>query len=160
MNTTPPVNGVQQGPGEATASSDDENAMTHSTSAYETSADDDHLTPSATTSSDPTNSASNELLDRRGAGPAAASFPPEQESSTPVMTTSGRIDYLRPITPTGPFMALDINEDSTSTPTAEQLVEHGPMTPTNTAGPFVFDGSAGGGAIGTAVSTGGSTAEA
>ena len=158
MNTTPPVNGTEHESREVAVDGDD--ALANSPSIFQDVADEGRLSPSATTSSDPTNSAENDLLACRGARPIPAPFSIEQDSSTPASTSSGRIDYLRPITPTGPLMGLDINGDSISTPTAEQLVEQGPMTPTNTAGPFVFDGSAGGGPIGTAVSTGSSTAEA
>lgn len=57
-------------------------------------------------------------------------------------------NYLRPSTPSGSFMpedGLTPNSDSASIPTIEMLRD-GPMTPTNDAGPFVFDGSAGRGA--------------
>ena len=54
------------------------------------------------------------------------------------------IEYLRPITPTEPLMdGESIDRAHSRTPTTEMLVTEGPMTPTNTAGPFVFDGSAG-----------------
>jgi len=159
MNTTPPVNGVDHEGGEVGVKEGD-SAMAQSTSERQVNTAENQITPSTTTSSDPTNSASNDLLSRRGARPTAPPFPNEQDLSMPIRTASSRIDYLRPITPTGPLMGLDMSGDSILTPTTEQLVEQGPMTPTNTAGPFVFDGSAGGGAIGTAVSTGGSTAEA
>ncbi len=59
-------------------------------------------------------------------------------------------DYLRPITPSGSlFREEDFTPNSDSatlpamTPGAIELLADGPMTPTNNAGPFVFDGSAG-----------------
>ena len=60
-------------------------------------------------------------------------------------------NLLRPITPTQPVvedeeMASDGESplEHASTPNAsELLISDGPMTPTNNAGPFVFDGSAG-----------------
>lgn len=158
MNTTPPVNGVQHEAGEV-AVNEDNHALAHPASESPVNAHEHHLTHFATTSSDPTNSASHDLLSRRAARPIEGPFSSEQDLSMPIRTAPGPIDYLRPITPTGPLMGLEIDGDPIPTPTTDQLVEHGPMTPTNTAGPFVFDGSAGGGAIGTAVSTGGSTAE-
>ena len=58
--------------------------------------------------------------------------------------------YLRPITPTQPLMQEQIASNGGSpsgqlsgTNAAEMLIGDGPMTPTNNAGPFVFDGSAG-----------------
>lgn len=54
------------------------------------------------------------------------------------------VEYLRPITPTEPLMEDEgLDRTHSRTPTMEMLVTEGPMTPTNTAGPFVFDGSAG-----------------
>ena len=55
-------------------------------------------------------------------------------------------DHLRPVTPTN---ALRENMDTppNGSPSVEEVTEYlaayGPMTPTNNAGPFVFDGSAG-----------------
>ena len=58
--------------------------------------------------------------------------------------TSEDHQYLRPITPTEPLMGqADGHGTQSQTPTFDMLVREGPMTPTNTAGPFVFDGSAG-----------------
>ncbi|KAL8793950.1 MAG: hypothetical protein Q9195_003463 [Heterodermia aff. obscurata] len=59
--------------------------------------------------------------------------------------------YLRPITPTQPLMQdEEIASNGGSPPVqlsgsnaTEMLIADGPMTPTNNAGPFVFDGSAG-----------------
>lgn len=59
-------------------------------------------------------------------------------------------DYLRPITPIGSLLPdedVTPNSESVSlpamTPGVMALLADGPMTPTNNAGPFVFDGSAG-----------------
>lgn len=59
-------------------------------------------------------------------------------------------NYLRPITPVQPLMRDEDMADSESPPeqaltpnASEILIADGPMTPTNNAGPFVFDGSAG-----------------
>ena len=158
MNTTPPVNGAGH-EDEGAAVNGDGDALAQTTSRLLTVADEEHPSPSLSSSSDPTNSVSNDLLTRRGARPVPPPFLTEQDSSAPNRTSAGRIDYLRPITPTGPLMGLEIDGGSLSSPTTEQLAEQGPVTPTNTAGPFVFDGSAGGPAIGTAVSTGSGPAD-
>ncbi|KAK0507714.1 hypothetical protein JMJ35_009603 [Cladonia borealis] len=106
---------------------------------------DTHLTPSSTNSSDPNSASgpSHNLLVRRGARrisppfAAAAEQPDTRSASSP-------IEYLRPITPTQPLMGDELNEASLRTPTTTDMLLHdGPMTPTNNAGPFVFDGSAG-----------------
>ena len=59
-------------------------------------------------------------------------------------------NYLRPITPIQPLMRDEDMADGesppeqASTPNASEIsIADGPMTPTNNAGPFVFDGSAG-----------------
>lgn len=84
-----------------------------------------------------------DLLYRRGARKITPPIPPAQEPPT-ARTTSGQIEYLRPITPTQPLMGNhDIYESVIRTPTTHMLANDGPMTPTNNAGPFVFDGSAG-----------------
>ena len=102
-------------------------------------------TPYTTTSSDPNNasSASPKLLTRRGARRIPSSSPPvtEQLETRP---TSIPIQFLRPITPTQPLMGDELHGTSLRTPTTTDMLLHdGPMTPTNNAGPFVFDGSAG-----------------
>jgi len=57
-------------------------------------------------------------------------------------------DYLRPVTP-GSLLREDFTPNSETatlpamTPGVIELLADGPMTPTNNAGPFVFDGSAG-----------------
>lgn len=59
-------------------------------------------------------------------------------------------DYLRPITPIGSLLRdqdFTPNGESANlpamTPGVMAMLADGPMTPTNNAGPFVFDGSAG-----------------
>lgn len=108
--------------------------------------EDIHRTPSLTTSSDLTSgpNAHSGLLTRRGARRISPPLLATSEQPS-IETSSGHIEYLRPITPTEPLMGDDeINESSLRTPTTtDMLVNDGPMTPTNNAGPFVFDGSAG-----------------
>ena len=63
--------------------------------------------------------------------------------------------YLRPITPTQPLMPDEhsgheggSSAEQLSTPHASEiLVTDGPMTPTNNAGPFVFDGDGSSGRV-------------
>lgn len=104
-----------------------------------------HLIPTMTTSSDPTNesSASLSLLTRRGARRIEPTFPPITEQSA-TRTASGPVQYLQPITPTRSLTGDDVDQTALRTPTRTDMLLHdGPMTPTNNAGPFVFDGSAG-----------------
>ncbi|KAL2048118.1 hypothetical protein N7G274_000029 [Stereocaulon virgatum] len=104
-----------------------------------------HSAPTMITSSDPNSesSASPSLLTRRGARRIEPSFPPITAQSA-TRTASGPAQYLRPITPTRPLMGEDIDDTALRTPTQTDMLLHdGPMTPTNNAGPFVFDGSAG-----------------
>ena len=87
---------------------------------------------------------------RRVSPPYAQSIPEwVEDPSTPSPDFQ---NYLRPITPSQPLISdrtssaseefpLDL---STSTPQGMLVsINDGPMTPTNNAGPFVFDGSAG-----------------
>ena len=129
------------------------------------------LSPELTIFSSPSSSTS--ILNRRNAQRYSPSLTPEPENgpsrSTEQQSTSLYGNYLRPITPTAP---LTVDNDLASagaattdysnrrfihpgqgggdniarvhTPrTTENFVVDGPMTPTNSAGPFVFDGSAG-----------------
>lgn len=105
------------------------------------------LPPLTSTSSDPVNgtnastngsSLSANLLSRRGARRISPPFPPITETRS----LSGSA-HLRPITPTQIFSGDSLDEASLRTPTTDMLIHDGPMTPTNNAGPFVFDGSAG-----------------
>lgn len=59
--------------------------------------------------------------------------------------TSSYANYLRPITPTEPIIQDDVTPNGSPSALAAgvDLANDGPMTPTNNAGPFVFDGSAG-----------------
>ena len=103
------------------------------------------VTPSSTTvpESNSASSASHNLLVRRGARRISPQFPAATEQPN-MRSASGPIQYLRPITPTQPLMSNELNEGSVRTPTTtDMLIHDGPMTPTNNAGPFVFDGSAG-----------------
>ena len=51
-----------------------------------------------------------------------------------------------PHTPTVPLtIQTDSQRRTSQTPTMDMLVSEGPLTPTNTAGPFIFDGGAGAG---------------
>ena len=75
---------------------------------------------------------STSLFERRNAG---------NHEYTAIRLPSGSGPFLRPITPTEPLMSG--GEATSHTPTTDMLANEGPMTPTNTAGPFVFDGSAG-----------------
>ena len=93
------------------------------------------------------------ILNRRNAQRYSPSLTPDQQPAS-----FG--NYLRPITPTAPLTVDDDLAAASSgahasngengilarllTPTTtENFVADGPMTPTNSAGPFVFDGSAG-----------------
>lgn len=99
-----------------------------------------HSAPQTSTVSGPTN-----LLSRRGARRITPPYTPAREHSNPEAPT-GPVQYLRPITPTQPLLGDEDNNESSSlrTPTMTDNFSHdGPMTPTNNAGPFVFDGSAG-----------------
>lgn len=95
------------------------------------------------------------LLSRRN---ARHSSPPEAILGNDASLSFGSIperispfsDYLRPITPTQSLLhddELTPNTESPGaldpTPSATEMLADGPMTPTNNAGPFVFDGSAG-----------------
>ncbi|KAL6721587.1 hypothetical protein ACLMJK_000691 [Lecanora helva] len=84
------------------------------------------------------------LLSRRGARQMSPPFTAASDASATNAPFTQQ-QYLRPITPTQPLLAdEDLNESSIRTPTMTDHFTHdGPMTPTNNAGPFVFDGSAG-----------------
>jgi len=103
-------------------------------------------TPQLARASDPTNSlnSSSDLRIRRGARRTSPPFTPAKEHLNPE-APSVPVQYLRPITPTQPLLGDEgLNESSLRTPTMTDHFTHdGPMTPTNNAGPFVFDGSAG-----------------
>ena len=96
--------------------------------------DSAHCTPSVTATPDVVNRvlASASLLERRNAA----------SNEQGVRLPSG--SYLRPVTPTQSLVEdNNANTDHSRTPSSEMLSNDGPMTPTNNAGPFVFDGSAG-----------------
>lgn len=130
---------------EEMVTSGEEDGLSHTTSRLLSIRDDSHLTPSVTASSDPTNGANTALglLTRRGARRILPPFSHAGDRSAS-KSTSGAVQFLRPITPTQPLLEIDdFNESALRTPTTEMLIHDGPMTPTNNAGPFVFDGSAG-----------------
>ncbi len=112
--------------------------------------------PSAVLSSSQTEESKQTLLSRRNARRVSPPYAhrigepiPERFEGTS-NSSSNFHNYLRPITPTQPLMPDDgvsPNDEfpssiRTSTP-SDILASDGPMTPTNNAGPFVFDGSAG-----------------
>lgn len=108
--------------------------------------DGSHSTPSVTTSSDPTDGANpppGMLISRRGARRVSPPLSHAGDRSTS-KSIPGAVHFLRPITPTRPFLGTnDFDETVLRTPTTDLLIHDGPMTPTNNAGPFIFDGSAG-----------------
>lgn len=103
-------------------------------------------------------SSSSSIINRRNASritatqqsaddpPTASSAPKPDENNG---SSSNFSNYLRPITPTQSIVQEeDITPNGSplvvaTTPTGADLAHEGPMTPTNNAGPFVFDGSAG-----------------
>ncbi|KAG8530340.1 uncharacterized protein KY384_004842 [Bacidia gigantensis] len=100
--------------------------------------EDDHFTQNATARANLTDGAttSSTLLERRNVANS------EQAN---IRLPSGSGSFLSPIVPTQPLMSSEetLEGQHSGTPTMDMLVNEGPMTPTNTAGPFVFDGSAG-----------------
>ena len=124
---------------------DEDDELSNTTSRLLCVRDDRTSTPSVTTSSDPTNGANQApgLLTRRGARRISPPFSRAGDRSVSKSTT-GAAQLLRPITPTQPLLGTaNFNEPALRTPTTDMLIHDGPMTPTNNAGPFVFDGSAG-----------------
>lgn len=122
-----------------------DHSLSNTTSRLLSVRDDNHSIPSVTTPSDSTNGANTapSLLTRRGARRISPPFSYAGNHSAP-RSTSGAVQFLRPITPTQPFLGTEnTNESALRTPTTDMLIHDGPMTPTNNAGPFVFDGSAG-----------------
>ena len=122
-----------------------DNGLSNTTARLLSVRDDRHSTPSVTTSSEPANGANTGpgLLTRRGARRISPPFSYAGNQSTS-RSSPGAVQFLRPITPTQPLLGTeDFNQSALRTPTTEMLIHDGPMTPTNNAGPFVFDGSAG-----------------
>ena len=105
--------------------------------------EENHLQPHLANLPDPFNDPSPGLLNRREARRISPPFVPI--SHTPAhRQPSNQSQYLRPITPTQPLMGDEsTNGNAPHTPPADGFTQDGPMTPTNNAGPFVFDGSAG-----------------
>lgn len=90
------------------------------------------------------------IIDRRN---ASRMMTPQQSNEDATSTSrpdeatrraSNYANYLRPITPTEPILQdVTPNGSPSALATGADLTNDGPMTPTNNAGPFVFDGSAG-----------------
>ena len=123
----------------------EDNGLSNSTSRL-LSVRDGHSVPSVTASPDPTNGANpaSGLLTRRGARRISPPYSHAGDRSSSSKSASSAVQFLRPITPTQPFLGGDDSRNPTlRTPTTDMLIHDGPMTPTNNAGPFVFDGSAG-----------------
>ena len=124
---------------------DEDDGLSAATSRLLSVRDDSHSTPSVAAALDSTNNANPApgLLTRRGARRISPPFSrvADRSASKP---TPGAVQFLRPITPTQPLLGVEqFNESALRTPTTDMLIHDGPMTPTNNAGPFVFDGSAG-----------------
>lgn len=123
----------------------EDNGLSSSASRLLSVRDDSQSIPSVTTSSEPANGANAGpgLLTRRGARRISPPFSHAGNSSNS-KSSSGTVQFLRPITPIQPLLGTeDFDQSALRTPTTEMLIHDGPMTPTNNAGPFVFDGSAG-----------------
>ena len=130
---------------EGTAMGGEDDGLSNTTSRLLSVRDESHSTPSVTTSSDLTDEANPapSLLTRRGARRISPPFSRTADRSVS-KSTPGAVQFLRPITPTQPLLGTEeFSESALRTPTTDMLIHDGPMTPTNNAGPFVFDGSAG-----------------
>ena len=123
----------------------EDDGLSNTTARLLTVRDANHSIPSVATSSDSINDATSApgLLTRRGARRISPPFSRAADRSSS-KSTSGSAQFLRPITPTQPLLGTEeFDESAVRTPTTDMLIHDGPMTPTNNAGPFVFDGSAG-----------------
>ena len=132
-------------PEEEMAMGGEDDGLSNTTSRLLSVRDDSHLIPSVTTPSDSTNDGNQALglLTRRGARRISPPFSRTADRSGS-KSSPGVVQFLRPITPTQPLLGTEeFNESVLRTPTTDMLIHDGPMTPTNNAGPFVFDGSAG-----------------
>lgn len=130
---------------EAMAIGGEDDGLSNATSRLLSVRNEGHPTPSVTTSSDPTDEANPtpSLLTRRGARRISPPFSRAGDRSAS-KSSPGTVQFLRPITPTQPLLGSEeTSESALRTPTTDMLIHDGPMTPTNNAGPFVFDGSAG-----------------
>ena len=127
------------------AMSGEDDGLSNTTSRLLSVTEDSHSIPSVTASSESTNIATSApgLLTRRGARRISPPF--SRAADRPASkSTAGSAQFLRPITPTQPLLGTEeFDESALRTPTTDMLIHDGPMTPTNNAGPFVFDGSAG-----------------
>lgn len=127
------------------ANDGDDDVLSRITSRVLSMRDDPNLKPTLTNSSDSIGglSTSISLHARRGAHRISPPFLPSSEQPN-TRHGAGRVQLLRPVTPTQPLLGVEaLNEPSIRTPGTDILMHDGPMTPTNNAGPFVFDGSAG-----------------
>ena len=124
----------------------DDESLSQSASRLLAIRDRSQLTPLSAPAPDPLNGSHTapDLLSRRGARQISPPFAPVGESSA-INIPSNQAQYLRPITPTRPLLGDDeLNDSAMRTPSmSDHFAQDGPMTPTNNAGPFVFDGSAG-----------------
>ena len=120
------------------------NGLSHATSRVSIN-NSRHSTPPPASHPGPNGetNATSSLLNRRGTRCTSPTITAADEHPIPPVPST-HIQYLRPITPTEPLMGDGVlNDPSIRTPTLTENYTHdGPMTPTNNAGPFVFDGSA------------------
>lgn len=118
------------------------------------SASTDNTSDSPSAINTPPNQFVSSIINRRNATRRQSTQQPqpvdEQSSLARSDEITRRTANLRPITPTQPNLRdVDVTQPNDSpparetTPTGADLASDGPMTPTNNAGPFVFDGSAG-----------------
>lgn len=118
------------------------------------SASTDNISVSPSAINAPPSQFVSSIINRRNTSRRQSSQQPqpvdEQSSLARSDEITRRTANLRPITPTQPDLRdIDVTPPNDSpparetTPTGADLASDGPMTPTNNAGPFVFDGSAG-----------------
>ena len=124
----------------------DDEVLAQSTARQLPTHDYAHTIPQTATSSDYTNGSilTSGLLSRRGARRISPSSPTAQDHPA-LYSPSTQAPLLHPIAATQPLLGNEeASEPLVGTPVQVDPFTHdGPMTPTNNAGPFVFDGSAG-----------------
>ena len=144
MSSTGEFDGIAAEQDQQVLDSDDD--LLHSTTRLLAIHDQSQMAPQAAVPAESLNGsqAAPDLLSRRGARRISPPFAPVRESPA-TNVPRNQVQYLRPITPTQPLLGDgELNESATRTPTSsDHFAPDGPMTPTNNAGPFVFDGSAG-----------------
>ena len=120
--------------------------LSHSASRHLNIHDHDNAEPRLGTLTEPATRANMApiQLNRRGARQTSPPFTPTRDQSV-ASSPSTHAQYLRPITPTQPLLESErLDGSTTQVPImTDHFAQDGPMTPTNNAGPFVFDGSAG-----------------